>query len=421
MKKEPQMPLIIRLWLALSRVFAFVIHVLAKRLHSKQGISKERFVERLGVATVARTKGRWIWVHAASLGEAGQITQLVAHLQEEHGFKVIVTTVTESGANWVAKSLPNVVHQYLPLDTPRAVSRFLENWSPELAVFIEADIWPRLVLETASRRIPLALVNARPSKSRERAPKSYRYLLQNFSAITCKSTQVLNGFLKIGLAREKLFYFGDLRASVPALSVDKSALAELQSAISNRPVWIAASSHADDEAEILEACRYVLSQKRDTLLIWAPRHPQRAKNILDATSDLMVHQRSKLQKITQETQIYLADTFGELGVLFSCSKIVFMGGSFGSEGGHNPYEPACFGCYILTGPHVQNHQDAIAEFTRVGAAEIVTSGAELGTRLAQIIAQGNDKNDGKKGRALVLEANSSASKTGNLLVALTQG
>ena len=386
-------------------------------MHIKQGINQDRFAERLGVATVSNTNGRWIWVHAASLGEVGQTAQLIENLKEIHGYNVIVTTVTHSGANWVVKSLPNVVHQFLPLDTPMAVRNFFENWSPEMAIFIESDIWPRLVLEAAARQIPLALINARPSKSRARAPKSYRYLLSNFFAITCKSPQVLDGFHNLGIAPEKLFYFGDLRASVPALVVDQLALDTLQTAFSDRPVWIAASSHADDEAEIIKACKYVLEHQPNALLIWAPRHPKRAKNILDAASGILVSQRSKLEAITDKTQIYLADTLGELGTIFSCSKIVFLGGSFGSEGGHNPYEPACFGCCIITGPHVSNHHAAFSELARAGAATTVSSGVQLGAHIAETIALGGTANDGKKGRALVRAATVSAEKTGALLAA----
>ncbi|MCO4839623.1 MAG: hypothetical protein KC447_05865 [Rhodobacteraceae bacterium] len=411
------MPLMIRIWLIVSKVFAFFIHLGAGRMHAKQGISQDRFSERLGIATVSHTKGRWIWVHAASLGEVGQTAQLITNLQDIHGFNVIVTTVTKSGADWVEKYLPNVVHQFLPLDTPMAVHNFLENWSPERAVFIESDIWPRLVLETAARQIPLALINARPSKSRDRAPKSYRYLLSNFVMITCKSSQVLDGFRKLGIAQERLFYFGDLRASVPPLAVDQLALDTLQSAFSDRPVWIAASSHADDEAEIIKACKYVLEHQPGALLIWAPRHPKSAKYIINAASGLLVHQRSKSQNITDETQIYLADTLGELGTLFSCSKIVFLGGSFGNQGGHNPYEPACFGCYVITGQNVRNHQAAFSQFTHAGAAVTVSSGEDLGARITQVIALGSAASDGEKGRALVVAANGSAEKIGATLAA----
>lgn len=411
------MPLIIRVWLVLSSVFATLIHVWAKRTHTKQGIHQDRFPERLGIATAARSNGRWIWVHAASLGEVGQTAQLVANLQDIHGFNVLVTTLTGSGANWAAKNLPNAVHQFAPLDTPLEVRNFLDTWSPEMAVFIESDIWPRLVLEAAARQIPLALVNARPSKSRDRAPRSYRFLLSHFCAITCKSSEVLDGFRNLGIAQDRLFDFGDLRASAPPLAIDQDAVDRLQTAVSDRPVWIAASSHAGDEAEIIKACKHVLLHQPNALLIWAPRHPKRAKYITDAASDIMIAQRSTSQAITPDTQIYLADTLGELGTLFSCSKIVFLGGSFGTEGGHNPYEPACFGCYVITGLHVQNHQAAFAHFREAGAATTVSSGTELGEHVVETFALGRAAHNGEKGRNLVRAADASVEKTCAMLVA----
>lgn len=411
MSKEPQMPLVIRIWLALSMVFAPLIHLLARRMHVKQGICIDRFPERLGIATVPRRNGRWIWIHAASLGEVGQIGQLVTDLQASHAVNVIVTTVTESGADWVAQSLPNAVHQYLPVDTPKSVSLFLHNWSPEIAIFIEADIWPHLVLKAVGYKIPLVLLNARPSKSRNRAPKSYHYLLSNFQMITCKSSDVMDGFLNLGISQDKLFCFGDLRATVPALEVNPLALVGLQALFADRPVWLAASSHADDEAEIITACQYVLDHHPTALLIWAPRHPKRAQNILDAALGFNVHQRTKSQPIAKHTQIYLADTLGEMGTFFSCSKIVFLGGSFGDEGGHNPFEPACFGCYILTGPHTQNHRDAVADFTRIGAAAIVSDGMDLGSHLTRTITSGAADHNGEKGRALGAAANGAVEKT----------
>jgi 3-deoxy-D-manno-octulosonic-acid transferase len=417
MSDADRIPSSLKCWLTLSRLLQPLIHLGARRLHNRQGLDSERFSERLGRATAARGEGQLIWIHAASLGEISQAAGLLDALEKTRGVRLIVTTMTLAGADWAAKNLPAVPHQYLPLDTPRAVGGFLDHWSPDLAMFIEADIWPRLVMESAARKIPLVLINARPSKSRDRAPKFYGYLLSQFCAITCKSAQVLEGLRALGLAREKLHYFGDLRASVPALRVDALAATTLSRAIADRPVWIAASSHAADEAQILSACKTVGEQHPEALLIWAPRHPKRAPDILEAASDLVVHSRSKLEPITPRTQIYLADTFGELGTLFSCSKIVFLGGSFGSEGGHNPYEPANFGCYMITGPHVRNHRDAFEAFIRAGAAETVPDAPHLAQRVSQLIEARDADARGANAHALVAAGNEAAPKTLALLLA----
>ena len=385
-------------------------------MHRKQGFREDRFGERFGQASLPRAQGRWIWVHAASLGEVGQTAKLIEMLHDQTGAQILVTTVTQSGADWVAKTLPSVVHQYLPLDTPKAVGNFLDHWSPEMALFVESDIWPGLVQRAKMLNIPLVLLNARPSKSRKRAPKSYRYLLSLFFAITCKSPQVLEEIAALGIARERLFYFGDLRASVPPLPVDQVALSEVQSALSDRPVWVAASSHADDEAEIITACHHVLAHQPDTLLIWVPRHPNRADKIIEAAQGLQVHQRTKGEPITPDVQIYLADTFGEMGTFLACSRTVFLGGSFGHEGGHNPFEPACFGCYMITGPNIQNHHEAFSDLIEVGAAVIVANGSQLGETVVRASTTQSAASGGERGRALITAADMSASQTAGLLV-----
>ena len=410
-----KMPILVRIWLAFSKYLAPLIHFWARHKHGKNGMDPNRFLERLGYATTSRTDQRWIWIHAASLGEVSQTVKVVAALNEISGLKIVVTTVTNSGADWVARNLPNAVHKFLPLDTPSAVNRFLDHWEPEAALFVEGDIWPRLILTTAERHIPMALINARPSKSREAAPKSYAYLLSRFAVITCKSTLVKDGLRKLGIAQENLFTLGDLRASAPSLAVNPVALSALKADIADRPVWAVASSHAEDEADIYFATKYVLEHQPDALLIWAPRHPERAKNIIACASDLVIHQRSKHQSITGDTQIYLADTLGELGTVFSCSKIVFLGGSFGRKGGHNPFEPASFGCFILTGPHIQNHKEGFEALMCVDAAKSVSNGADLGLQVVNFMDESGTEMNGENGRALVASANGSVEKTVALL------
>ena len=382
------MPLTLRLWLILTRVFAFGLRFGAKRFHRAQGLPDARFAERLGQPSLPRGDGRLIWLHAASLGEASQTTELVKALREQHGAQVLVTTMTGSGARFVAKSLPSVLHQCLPLDTPAAVRGFLDHWTPDLAVFVEADLWPRLVFESAARDIPLALINARPSKSRSRAPKTFAHLLSHFDAITCKSDEVRAGLAGLGLAAEKLHMFGDLRAAQSALPVDADTLDMLRAAVGGRPVWIAASTHADDEQAVIAAHQAVRKTLPDALLVWAPRHPTRADAITQAAQGMVLHRRSLAQDITPQTAIYLADTFGELGTLFSLGSVVFLGGSFGDEGGHNPHEPARFGCFVLTGPHVDNHQDAFDDYMAKGMAATIKDGTELGLAVLRALETG---------------------------------
>lgn len=412
------MPLLVRLWLSLGRAFAPLVHYGARRLHIRQGIAKDRFAERLGRATQPRGQGRWIWIHAASLGEVRQTAKLVEDLQNTHGFRIVITTMTQSGAAWVAQSLPQAVHQFLPLDTPQAVRGFLDHWSPKMAIFVESDIWPRMVLTASDQGIPLVLLNARPSKSRERASQSFHFLLSRFAMITGKSQAVVGGLRALGLPDKCLHFFGDLRASVPALPVDHNTLSELQFAIGDRPVWIAASSHAEDEDHILTACKQVLDFDPRAILIWAPRHPQRAAPIMDAAGALNISRRSLSELITDHTQIYLVDTLGELGTMFSCGNIVFLGGSFGAQGGHNPFEPACFGAFILTGPNVRNHEAGFADLMAKGAAASVVDGEALAAQVIALMRSGEAEALGTKGRDLVTVVNEPVNKTSAAITAI---
>ncbi len=405
------MPLVIRAWLFLSTILAPLIHFCAKWMHLRQGIAPLRFQERMGQATADRGDGRWVWVHAASLGEVSQTRDLINSLIEEHGFNVLVTTFSGSGAVWVARELPKAVHQFVPLDTPVAVDRFLKTWRPELGVFIEGDIWPRLVLTAARHNVPLALLNARPSKSRDKRPAVFAALLSQFRAITCKSEQVAADIARLGIAQQQVHVFGDLRACALPPSVDSEAVSTLSDQIANRPVWIAASTHADDEEAVAQACKIVFAAVPECLLIWAPRHPDRAPAILERLDGLATRQRSNSEAITPETQVYLADTLGELGSIYSCSKVVFLGGSFGDEGGHNPYEPACFGCFLLTGPKVRNHVDGFNALAAAGASAEVADGTALAALVIDLLNTNDAGSRGEKGRALVAASGDASAKT----------
>lgn len=353
------MPLKIRLWLGLGALFAPLIHMVARMAHRSQGVDPARFAERLGNASAPRPDGRLVWVHAASLGEINQMPAVLDQLAAD-GTQILVTTFSGSGAQWVAAELPDVIHQFLPLDTPKAVRKFLSHWSPDCAVFVESDLWPRLLSETHAQGIPMILVNARPSKSRDKNPKAQAALLAHFDAITCKSDTVRDGLSDIGLPVERLHSFGDLRAYGSPMPVDDTVLSTLRDQLAVRPVWIAASTHADDEDAVLDAHQEVLKHASNAILIWAPRHPKRASSIIAKATSMELAQRSRGAPITHNTQIYLADTLGELGIMFSLANTVFLGGSFGNEGGHNPYEPARFGCAVITGPNARNHADGFA-------------------------------------------------------------
>lgn len=396
-------PLVLRIWLLLTRILP--LSRLSRHLHRRMGADPARFQERLGQPTQT-TAGPVIWFHAASLGEVSQIAPLLARLcAAEDGTsppRILVTTTTQAGAEWVAKNLPDTLHQFAPLDTPRAVAGFLKAWPLTAAIFIESDLSPRMIRALQERAIPHALLNTRHSRTRGRLPKVFAALLSGFSLITCRSEAVAADIRALGVPEARLRVLPDLRVAMPKLPCHADALAALRAHIGTRPVWLAASTHPADEAAVLEAHAAVLAQDPGALLILVPRHPKRAAPLIKAaaTRPFTLAQRSAGDPLTPQTQIYLADTLGELGLFFALSPIAFMGGSFGAEGGHNPYEPARFGTAILSGPHVKNFADAYAALCATGAAELVTPDT-LGPRITTLMRGDEAAQMGAMGQAFV--------------------
>ncbi|QIZ79860.1 3-deoxy-D-manno-octulosonic acid transferase [Thalassovita gelatinovora] len=377
---------LLRLYLGLTALAPFLLTRAARRAHEKQQAAPDRFVERLGRATEARPEGRLIWVHAASVGELLSVLRLADELAADTEARVLFTTTTTTAAQLAAERMPEgAIHQYLPVDTPKAVQGFLNHWAPDLALFVEGDLWPRLILRTKARGIPMALINTRVSKSRARAAKTSAALLGRFDLITAQDAAAAEQLSGLGVAAERLHVPGDLKAALPPPPVDRAALTALQLEIGARPVWIAASTHAGEDAEVLAAHRAALVQRPDLLLILVPRHPERAAEILalPGLAGMAVAQRSKGTAITARTQLYLADSLGEIGLFLSLSPVVFLGGSFGPQGGHNPFEPAHFGAVVLHGPKVVNFADSYAEMAAAGIAHEVADGADLGRAVLQ--------------------------------------
>lgn len=414
---EHPTPLILRIWLLLTRTLPLTR--LSRHLHRRMGADPARFAERLGQPSL-RATGPVIWVHAASLGEVSQTGPLLARLcAPEDGTappRILVTTTTQAGADWVAKHLPDTLHQFAPLDIPRAVAGFLDAWPLTAAIFIENDLSPRMIRALQERATPHALLNTRHSRTRARFPKVFVTLLSGFSLITCRSEAVAAEIRTLSVPETHLRVLPDLRVATAKLPCPADAHAALRAQIGTRPVWLAASTHPADEAAVLDAHAAVLAQNPRALLILVPRHPKRAAPLIKAAQarPFTLARRSASDPLTLQTQIYLADTLGELGLFFALAPIAFMGGSFGTEGGHNPYEPARFGTAILSGPHVKNFTEAYAALCSTGAAELVTPDA-LGPLITALMQADRAAQMGAAGQALMDRHADSVATTANLI------
>ena len=359
--------------------------VLTRRL--KRGKEHpQRMAERLGQASLERPKGSLIWVHAASVGEMLAAVSLVERLRAQ-GFAVLVTSGTVTSASLAEQRLPDgVLHQFIPLDGPRFVQRFLDHWRPGLALFVESDLWPNLICLAAMRGIPMIVVNGRLSERSfgrwRKVPRVIAALLDRFDLCLAQSAADAERYAKLGAPR--VIAAGNLKLDVPALPADQNSLQQLREMIDKRPVIAAASTHPGEEAAVIAVHRQLRAKFPSLLTIIVPRHPARGGNIAEIAKDagLVVAQRSRREQPMPDIGVYVADTLGELGLFYRIAPIVFMGGSLASHGGQNPIEAIRLGAAVLHGPHVWNFAEIYAMLDAAHGAELVLNEETLAARLA---------------------------------------
>lgn len=361
-------------------------------LRRRQANGKEdgaRLGERCGLAGLARPAGRLVWMHGASVGEALALLPLVALVQAQ-GFGVLVTTGTVTSAQVLAQRLPQgALHQYVPLDAAAYVRRFFDTWRPDLIVLAESELWPNLLLAAKAQHIPVALVNARMSARSFRrwglAKGFAGALLGCVDVCLAQSQQDAGRLSHLGAGHVEVC--GNLKYDAAALPADPAALGALRQSIGGRPCWVAASTHAGEEALCLDAHRALVARFPDLLTILAPRHPARAGAIapLVAAAGLQLAQRSRGDEVTALTQVYLCDTMGELGLLYRLNAPVFLGKSLGGAGGQNPIEAALLGNAILHGPAVANFADIYRLLDEAGGARPVHDAGSLASALAALL------------------------------------
>ncbi len=385
---KPGLTALLRVYLGLTAVAPGLLTRMARKGHAAQGAAPERLAERVGRASAARPEGPLVWFHAASVGEVASSLDLARDLERKTGARLLFTTTTATGAETLARRLPQAVHQFQPVDTPAAVGAFLDHWQPDLACLMENDLWPRLMIETDRRAIPLAVINARASRSRSRAPHAIRALLSRAALISTQDAATAAQMRGLGLDPARIMDTGDLKAAASPLPADPAALERLRQAIGTRPVWAAASTHPGDEGAVIAAHQTALQTHPDLLLVLIPRHPARGAELGQrlGQAGFNIAQRSTGALPEPATQVYLADTLGEMGLFYRLAPLVFLGGSFGTEGGHNPYEPAMLGAAVLHGPGVANFRRAYAGLTQAGVALRVLDGADLGRQVSRLTA-----------------------------------
>ncbi|HXO91406.1 MAG TPA: 3-deoxy-D-manno-octulosonic acid transferase [Stellaceae bacterium] len=380
------------LYRGLTQPLAPLVAVWLRRRRKQGKEDTLRFQERRGIPSIARPLGPLVWIHAASVGEATAMLALIERLLEERPtLEILVTTGTVASATLLDKRLPaRARHQYVPVDLPRWIARFLDHWRPDLALWVESELWPNLVLATHARGIPMVLINGRLSAA---SYARWRWgvglvspLLGAFATCFAQDEVQAERLRRLGV--REIAMIGDVKAAAAALPVDLLQLKQLRHQVGPRPLWVAASTHAGEEEIVAGVHRQLVAGHPGLLTIIAPRHAARGDNIeaMLAARGLRTARRARGEPVTRETDFYLADTMGELGLFYSLAGIAFIGGSLVAKGGHNPFEAARLDCAVLHGPHISNCAGMAGDLAAAGASETVLDGNTLAAAVSRLLA-----------------------------------
>ena len=328
--------------------------------------------EKLGIPTQPRPEGRLIWIHAVGLGEVLALRPLITQMHEtDPQLSFLITSTARSSSKVLGANLPNrTVHQFLPLDGNGFVRSFLDHWRPDLSIWSEQDLWPGAIHDAYARGIPLAFINARihedSYKRRARFAGLHADLFARFSFVSAQDTETQRHLKSLGAKQPQLYR--SLKPAAAPLTVNPSDLNQLKHQLSRRKIWTAASTHVADEAVVIAAQKVLFADDPSYLLVLAPRVPTRAPEVIEQLghSQMTFTQRSRNMVPNDDTAVFLADSFGELGLWYRLSQKAYIGASFGGVGGHNPWEAICLGVPVLHGPDVHNFQADYDTLTDAG-------------------------------------------------------
>jgi 3-deoxy-D-manno-octulosonic-acid transferase len=359
---------------------------------------RQRWRERFGFFDSLPGGQPVIWVHAVSVGETQAAVPMVQHLLDSHpGHRVLLTTTTPTGSRRVHDHFgDDVCHVYAPYDLPGAVRRFLDRSRPVVAIIMETEIWPNLFAACESRRVPLLLANARLSERSAAGYRRFRRLsqatLSRVSIIAAQTDDDAARFADLGVDRDRLVITGNIKFDMaPRASVHEQGEILRQQLGSERPVWIAASTHEGEEEQVLAAFLAVRNTMPDCLLILVPRHPERAQRltVLTQRAGLGSVTRTSGMPCNRDCQVLIVDTLGELELFYAASDVAYVGGSLVQNGGHNMLEPAALGLPVISGPHTWNFQRIAESLAQVGGLECVNDQEQLAGTVERLLRNAN--------------------------------
>ena len=338
--------------------------ILVRLLKGKEDLL--RFKEKIGIFKKNESKGKLIWFHGASVGELQSIVPMLEKFEKSKNInKILITSNTLSSSKVISKTnLKKTVHQFFPLDNNLIVKKFINHWKPSIAVFVDSEIWPNMLINLEKEKIPSILINARITKKSYKRWSKLRifskFIFNKLDMCLCSNKETIDYLRKLGAKNIK--YFGNLKYS-QSESEKFKINNQTKKLIKNRTSWCASSTHNLEEVFIGKIHNKLKNKYKDLLTVIIPRHIDRKDFIKDQLSDmgLKVHLHEPKTKINKNTDVYLVNSFGQTKSFFSLIKNVFLGGSMIKHGGQNPLEAVRYNCNILHGPNVFNFKE-IYEF-----------------------------------------------------------
>ncbi|HVZ06969.1 3-deoxy-D-manno-octulosonic acid transferase [Rhodopila sp.] len=395
---------------------------LRRRARSGREIAA-RLDERQGIDPAPRPDGRLLWMHAASVGETQSILPVLSALVPRT--HVLLTTGTVTSQDLLARRLPelgldrHVLPRFAPLDVPAWVDRFLAHWRPDAACFVESELWPNQLAACRAAGIPLVLINARMSDRSfarwRRVPGIARHLLGAFAHIQARGQQDADRLRALGAT--SVDCPGDLKFAAAPLPVDQVELDRLTAALAGRPVWLAASTHPGEEAQIATVHQALAPAWPGLITIVAPRHPQRGPAL---AAELRAARRGAGEGPPGMAGLWITDTVGEMGLWYRLAPIAFVGRSLlPPGGGQNPLEPARLGCAIAAGPHMGNFAHAVSVLEQAGGLRRVANGPDLAAFVRAMLADPDARRRmGERAAAVIQRHADLPARTAEALLAL---
>ncbi len=353
---------------------------------------------------------RTLWLHAVSVGEVNAAVPLVNALRRGRpDLRLLVTTITPTGSERVRALWDHdVEHVYLPYDLPGAVGRFLGHYRPHAALIMETELWPNLLFGCRDRGIPTFILNARLS---ERTLRGYRVLaplvgraLRTVRTVAAQSLADAVRFVRLGARPEQVVELGNLKFDVAVPEALEAFADEFRGHCGGRPVWVAASTHEDEEPSVIAIHRRLRGRFPDLLLLWAPRHPERFRMVAEhaRAAGWTVSTRSRAQWPRAGDAVFVVDTLGELMNFYACADVGSADRSLQPVGGHNLLEPAASGTAIVTGPPLHNFAEISRGLDDAGALRIGADPAAVENALAQLLGDADARAKmAEAGRVLV--------------------